>query len=165
MKKLFRQELRFKDENGKDFPDWDEKRLEDVLAYEQPTNYIVSSTDYKEFNQIPVLTAGKTFVLGYTNETDGIFKKGLPVIIFDDFTTASRLVDFPFKIKSSAIKILKPKQDTTDIRFVFLSMRRIEFTPTTHKRHYISEYSKSAIPFPSLPEQNKTCLSLKVIRQ
>ncbi len=33
-----------------------------------------------------------------------------PVIIFDDFTTDSRFVDFPFKIKSSAMKILRVKR-------------------------------------------------------
>lgn len=31
MQKIFSQELRFKDDNGNNFPDWEEKRLEDVL--------------------------------------------------------------------------------------------------------------------------------------
>ena len=54
---------------------------------------------------IPVLTAGKSFVLGYTNETQGVYTQ-VPVVIFDDFTTDSKYVDFPFKAKSSAMKIL-----------------------------------------------------------
>ena len=93
------------------------KRLNEVLDYEQPTNYIVKSTDYKDSYPIPVLTAGKSFILGYTNETDGIFpaSKTNPVIIFDDFTTEFKYVDFPFKVKSSAIKILK--SNTCNIRY------------------------------------------------
>ena len=89
-----------------------QKKLElnDIVTYQQPTPYIVQSTDYMESGDIPVLTPGKTFVLGYTKEKTGIFSGPFPVIIFDDFTTASKLVDFPFKVKSSAMKILLPKK-------------------------------------------------------
>ena len=88
---------------------WTFVRLENVLIYEQPTPYIVESTDYNNSYPTPVLTAGKSFIIGYTNETSGI-KTNLPVIIFDDFTTESKYVDFPFKVKSSAMKILTTEQ-------------------------------------------------------
>ena len=87
---------------------WAVCRLEDILDYEQPQAYIVNSTDYSDEYDTPVLTAGKSFIIGYTNETNGICDR-LPVIIFDDFTTDSKLVDFPFKVKSSAMKILRTK--------------------------------------------------------
>ena len=74
--------------------EWEEKMFGDCLDYEQPQKYLVSTDSYKK-DGIPVLTAGKTFVLGYTDDNYGIYTQ-LPVIIFDDFTTASRFVDFPF---------------------------------------------------------------------
>ena len=77
----------------------------DTVDYIQPTPYLVASTNYSDDYSTPVLTAGKTFVLGYTNEINGIYSN-LPVVIFDDFTTDSKFVDFPFKAKSSAMKIL-----------------------------------------------------------
>ena len=46
--------------------------LEDVLDYEQPQAYIVKTVDYSDDFQTPVLTPGKSFVLGYTSETFGI---------------------------------------------------------------------------------------------
>ena len=95
MQKIFSQEIRFKDENEEDFPEWEEKTLGSVVDYEQPTKYIVETTDYDSCYETPVLTAGKTFILGYTNETHGIFTNSLPVIIFDDFTTSIQFVDFP----------------------------------------------------------------------
>ena len=102
------------------------RKLGEVLEYEQPTKYLVSSTDYKDEYTIPVLTAGKSFVLGNTNEKNGIFpKEKLPVIIFDDFTTAIKFVDFPFKVKSSAMKILHAKKNEADIRFLFYKMLTI----------------------------------------
>jgi type I restriction enzyme M protein len=94
-------------------------KLGDVLDYEQPTKYIVKSVNYDNSYNIPVLTAGKTFILGYTDEEEGIFKNNLPVIIFDDFTTATKFVDFPFKVKSSAMKILKVKEDKADIEYLY----------------------------------------------
>ncbi len=132
------------------------KKLGEVLEYEQPTNYLVSSTDYKDEYAIPVLTAGKTFVLGNTNEKNGIFpKEKLPVIIFDDFTTAIKFVDFPFKVKSSAMKILHAEKNEADIRFLFYKMLTIKFAHDQHKRYWISECSNFKIPLPPLNIQKQ----------
>ncbi|MEI0700204.1 hypothetical protein R4K92_14910 [Brachyspira intermedia] len=83
--------------------------LNSVIDYEQPSKYIVQDTKYNNDYDVPVLTAGQSFILGYTNEKDGIYKanKKEPVIIFDDFTTSFHWVDFNFKVKSSAMKMLK----------------------------------------------------------
>lgn len=121
-----------------------------LLSYEQPGPYLVGSAEYSQ-SGIPVLTAGKTFVLGYTRENDGIYAE-LPVIIFDDFTTATQYVDFPFKAKSSAMKILTAKPGV-DIRWVFEKMQNVKFNAVDHKRRWITEYSKIEIPTPSLEEQ------------
>jgi len=136
---------------------WQTKKLEEVLEYEQPTQYIVSSTSYKEDYETPVLTAGKSFILGKTKEKKGIFPaKDLPVIIFDDFTTATKFVDFPFKVKSSAMKILHPVKNISDAKFLFYIMQNISFDHTgIHKRYWISEYSKIEIPLPALAEQKR----------
>ncbi|MBI3512272.1 MAG: restriction endonuclease subunit S [Bacteroidetes bacterium] len=154
LQKIFSQELRFKNEKGKSFSEWSSTPLSDLLDYEQPTKYLVASTDYDDNYQTPVLTAGKTFVLGYTNETEGIYNNELPVIIFDDFTTAFKFVDFPFKAKSSAMKILKPKAGV-NIEFVYEAMRNIEYEIGGHERHWISKYSKIEVPIPSPEEQKR----------
>lgn len=125
-----------------------------LLEYEQPSKYIVESTDYNDSYLTPVLTAGKTFVLGYTNEQDGIYDN-LPVIIFDDFTTASRYVNFPFKVKSSAMKILKPNLDLVDPKYIYYRMQIINIDHSTHKRYWIQQYSKIKISIPTLPEQKR----------
>ena len=132
---------------------WCKCLLEDIVKYEQPQAYIVNSTDYNDSYLTPVLTAGKSFIIGYTNEIEGIYQN-TPCIIFDDFTTDSKLVDFPFKVKSSAMKILKVTDDI-EIEYVamFMSIKRL--IGDTHKRYWISEYSKLCIPIPPKEEQKR----------
>jgi type I restriction enzyme S subunit len=129
-------------------------KLDDVLKYEQPTNYIVESINYNNSFPIPVLTAGKSFILGYTDETYGVYND-VPVIIFDDFTTAFHYVDFPFKVKSSAMKILKPVKEKADLRYLYYKMHTISVDTDLHKRYWISKYSQLQIPLPPLEQQKK----------
>ena len=143
-------------------PEWEMVELGAILRYEQPTNYLVESTDYKDEYKTPVLTAGKSFLLGYTDEKKGVFQKeNLPVIIFDDFTTATKFVNFPFKVKSSAMKILKA-YGSVNIRFVFHIMQEIKFSPGQHKRYWISQYSKFKIPLPPLEVQEQIVADIEL---
>ena len=135
--------------------------LEDITEYEQPQPYIVQDTSYSDMYTIPVLTAGKSFILGYTNEDFGIYEN-VPTIIFDDFTTDSRLVEFPFKVKSSAMKIIQVKRGL-NIEYVALFMSITRLIGETHKRYWISEYSKIAFPFPPLDEQKRIVKKVKAL--
>ncbi|EAF3070722.1 restriction endonuclease subunit S [Listeria monocytogenes] len=136
---------------------WEEISLGDIIDYEQPTKYIVKSISYGDNFGIPVLTAGKSFRLGYTNEVYGIKNASLnlPVIIFDDFTTSSQYVDFSFKVKSSAIKILSLKKETADFYFVYNNLKNINYLPQSHERHWISKFVKFKVYQPSYEEQTK----------
>ena len=132
------------------------KKLGDILDYEQPSKYIVTSTDYVE-KGVPVLTAGQSFILGYTEEENGIYEasKEAPVIIFDDFTTSFHWVTFNFKVKSSAMKMLRPRKRDVDFRFVFYAMKCIKYETMDHARQWISKYSLLEIPVPLIEVQRK----------
>ena len=132
--------------------------LENIIEYEQPADYIVSSTNYDNSYLTPVLTAGKSFIIGYTDEKNGIYSK-LPCIIFDDFTTASKLVNFPFKVKSSAMKILQVNQNIS-IKYVAAFMSITQLIGDTHKRYWISEYSKLSISIPPKEEQERIVVAI-----
>lgn len=130
--------------------------MKDLFNYDQPQPYIVKNTEYDDAFSTPVLTAGQSFILGYTNEKFGVkdASKDNPVVIFDDFTTSSHYVDFPFKIKSSAMKLLtlkNPKED--NIYFAFNVLRNIEYVPANHNRHWISTFSKLNVLVPNADEQ------------
>ena len=120
--------------------------ISDVLSYEQPQPYIVENTEYTA-EGIPVLTANKAFVLGYTSEINGIYDKG-DCIIFDDFTLDCKYVDFPFKVKSSAIKILTAKNKEL-LRYTFEFLKYLDLSTEEHKRHYIAETQNQEFILPT----------------
>ena len=132
-------------------------KISSVIEYEQPSKYIVKTTNYRADFDTPVLTAGKSFILGYTNETENLYNASTenPVIIFDDFTASFNWVDFSFKVKSSAMKILTLKGDKTTLRYIFHIMNQIGYFSDAHKRLWISTYSEIQIPLPPLPVQEE----------
>lgn len=132
------------------------KKIGDIADYEQPTKYIVKSTKYDDSFATPVLTAGQSFILGYTDELDNIYlaSKDSPVIIFDDFTGAIQWVDFPFKVKSSAMKMITAKLNVL-IRYLYHWMALLGFSSSEHKRLWISTYSNFEIPVPPLEVQSE----------
>ena len=152
MQQIFTQKIRFKKPNGTDYPKWQQNRLGDVLSYEQPTKYIVESTEYNDSYKTPVLTAGKSFILGYTNETKGIYQNA-ECIIFDDFTTASKYVNFHFKVKSSAMKILTQKNQDNSLKVIHELLQLVYYPTYDHKRYWISEFEDLTINLPHPDEQ------------
>jgi len=134
--------------------DYEMVKLGRILSYEQPTKYIVQDSQLNTAGKVPVLTANKAFILGYSEEISGI-KEDLPVIIFDDFTTDKKFVDFKFKVRSSAMKLLSTRSIENDAYYVFSAMEQIDFPVLDHKRYWISEYQYIQIPLPRSEEQKR----------
>ena len=138
--------------------------LGDITKYEQPTKYLVATKSYSDEFDTPVLTAGKTFVLGYTDEVDGIYKASeSPVIIFDDFTTANKWVDFDFKVKSSAMKMITSKDEgTVLLKYIYYWLNTLpsDFVDGDHKRQWIGNYTSKKVPIPC-PDNPKKSLEIQ----
>ena len=150
--------------NGKNVPElrfsgfteaWEQRKLGEIFEYERPDKYIVESEEYSENSNTPVLTANKAFILGYTDE-DNVYKKEKESVIFDDFTLDSKFVDFPYMVKSSAIKILTLKNKNRDnLRFSFELLNSTKFDMLGHARHYISVVQPREVLTPNKQEQDK----------
>ena len=145
------------------------KALGEVAKYEQPTKYLVQSTNYSDDFATPVLTAGKTFILGYTDEINGIYRASkTPVIIFDDFTTANKWVDFDFKAKSSAMKMITSINDSKFIlKYVYYWLNTLpsELIDGDHKRQWISNFCNKKIPIPCPKNPEKSlAIQAEIVR-
>lgn len=132
---------------------WTKTTISNCLFYEQPQKYIVHSEHYSNTYKTPVLTANKAFILGYTNEQDGIYDKG-DVLIYDDFTMEVKYVNFPFKVKSSTIKMLTP-QSGIDLYFMFTLLQFLGLKPEGHQRSYISILEPMEVNIPCYEEQTR----------
>ena len=133
--------------------DWEQRKFGEIFKYSRPDSCIVSNTEYLDYGKTPVLTANKAFVLGYTNELRTFNNKS---IIFDDFTLESKYVDFPYMVKSSAIKILEVRDENKDDLFFnynLLNSTKIEILG--HARHYISIVQPTVVRSPLTHEQKK----------
>lgn len=133
--------------------DWEQRKFGDLFEYERPDAYIVKSDNFNNDFNMPVLTANKAFILGYTNEENSYNK---PSIIFDDFTLDRKYVDFPYMLKSSAIKILTSKNQH-NLRFLFERLNSTRFEVLGHARHYISVVQNTTTLCPSVDEE--VCIS------
>lgn len=149
MQNLLTGKVRFKE--FKDLS-WEDFEIGELLDYEQPVKFLSEPIELLK-EGVPVLTANKSFLLGYTDDRTGVYTQ-LPVVIFDDFTTDTKFVNFPFKVKSSAIKLLQPKHKNVNLRFVFERMKLIRTNINDHKRRFISEYQFHTISIPSIKEQD-----------
>ena len=137
--------------------DWEQRKVGEIFKYEQPQPYIVKCTEYDDINEIPVLTAGQSFILGYTDEEFGIKEVSdeNPLIIFDDFTTSSHYVNFPFKVKSSAIKLLTLNTKKDNINCAFNALQGITYVPISHERHWISIFSSFDVLLPKSNDEQE----------
>ena len=132
---------------------WEQRKFQDIFSFERPDNYIVKSDKYSNEYTMPVLTANKAFILGYTKENSPCTKTSL---IFDDFTLECKYVDFPYMVKSSAIKILTVKDSKKDdLRFSFERLNTTKIEILGHARHYISVVQPTETKTPKIAEQNK----------
>ena len=136
---------------------WEQRKLGEIFKYEQPQAYIVKSTEYDDTNEIPVLTAGQSFILGFTDEEFGIkeVSEKNPVIIFDDFTTSSHYVDFSFKVKSSAMKLLTLNNQKDNLNCTFNALQGVAYVPISHERHWISTFSKFDVLLPKSDDEQE----------
>ena len=84
------------------------------------------------------------------------------MIIFDDFTTECKYVDFPFKVKSTAMKILHPNNSAILSKYAYYLMKTIQVDHENHQRYWISTFSKEHILLPPLREQQRIidCIEL-----
>lgn len=81
MQKIFSQELRFKDESGKDYPEWEIKKLGEL--YKIVMGQSPKSINYTDDNSYPVLVQGNADIYNgnifpriYTKEITKLVKKG-----------------------------------------------------------------------------------------
>ncbi|WP_417480936.1 restriction endonuclease subunit S [Maricaulis sp.] len=155
MQKLFSQELRFKREDGSDYPDWEEKRLGDVCDVDWGNTSLTKSA-YVEGGQYIAVSA-----TGCDGRIDMFeHQAGTPVLSAIGANCGKMfLPDEPF----TAIKNTMVFTGATNSNFLYYSLCQHRFSIQGAGQPFIGkkDTEKSTIRMPGQPEQQKIadCLS------
>ena len=160
MQQIFSQELRFKDDNGNDFPDWEEKKLGDV-AQKKSSNISANKIEENIGDYIIYGASGILKMVDFYKEENDY------VSIVKDGAGVGRLLYCNGKSSVlGTLEIIKPKKDLNTY-FLFCLLNNIDFvkyvTGSTIPHIYFKDYSLEICGIPSVPEQTKIANFLSAI--
>ncbi|WP_437268957.1 restriction endonuclease subunit S [Staphylococcus aureus] len=135
MQKIFSQEIRFKDDNGNDYPEWESKKFLDIYKLVPSKNNQIKSSEVVENGIIPVVDQGKDIFLGYSNEKDKAIEDFDNVIVYGDHTTIIKYIKEPFIIGGDGVKLLE-SNDGSLIHYLYILLQYFNVKPEGYKRHY-----------------------------
>lgn len=135
MQKIFSQEIRFKDDNGNDYPEWESKKFLDIFKLVPSKNNQIKSSEVVENGIIPVVDQGKDIFLGYSNEKDKAIEDFDNVIVYGDHTTIIKYIKEPFIIGGDGVKLLE-SNDGSLIHYLYILLQYFNVKPEGYKRHY-----------------------------
>jgi type I restriction enzyme S subunit len=152
MQKIFSQQIRFKDDDGREFPKWEKKRLGEISVKKAST--ISANTIDENFGEYPVYGA-----TGFLKCVDFYIESNDYISIVKDGAGVGRLLYC--KGNSSVLgtlDIIKPKAGLNTF-FLYLLLSQIDFTKfitgSTIPHIYFKDYSKTILPIPIEKEQTK----------
>ena len=128
MQQLFSGKLRFKDEYGKAFPKWEEKRLGDISIFLDGKRKPIKGQDRVQM-QGSYPYYGASGIIDYIN--DYIFDEDIILLGEDGENIISRNLPLAFRVSGKCwvnnhAHVIKPNQ-TTDIDFLTYSLERINY--------------------------------------
>ncbi len=124
MQKIFSKEMRFKDDNGNDYPDWEEKKLGDVCEVRKGKQ--LNKEELTESGKYPCINGGIN-ISGYTDKFNTLENT---ITISEGGNSCGYINFFEVKFWSGghnySIEINNPKEANNDFLFQLLKFNEIE---------------------------------------
>lgn len=133
---------------------WKWTKLDDISIPVGTSKNKILKRDILTEGMIPVITQGKNFIDGYTNEIDKTVKLSSPVIMFGDHTRNVKFIDFDFVIGADGTKFFQPILINPKYLYYWTIFAADEIKNRGYGRHY-SLLKKELIPLPPLNEQDR----------
>ena len=152
MQKIFNQEIRFKDDDGSEFCDWEEKKLDDVLKTVSTKLYQIKNSDILSEGLFKVVDQGQKTIAGYSNDTEKVYSSG-DIIVYGDHTTIVKYIDFDFIVGADGTKLLNTTKDN-NLKYMYYNLVFNNIEAEGYKRHF-SILRNITLQIPSLKEQIK----------
>ncbi|NFI54969.1 restriction endonuclease subunit S [Clostridium botulinum] len=162
MQKIFSQEIRFKGENGEEYPEWKVRSFEELYLSISTKNYQIKSSEIQKEGALEVIDQGKEFICGFTNSIDKVFNQ-LPVIIYGDHTTNVKFRDKEFVVGADGTKLLTNKNKDNNLKFLYYVLYFNNIKPEGYKRHFSILKQLNLNIASSLEEQQKISTFLSTL--
>ena len=152
LQQLFSQNLRFKDDAGNCYPNWNHLNFDKIFKSISTRKYQIKSSEILDIGKIAVIDQGKEKIAGYSNETLKKFVD-IPVIVYGDHTTNLKYAENEFIVGADGIKLLKSKIES-NLKYLFYCLYYFNIEPEGYKRHF-NILRNVNLPLPFLSEQIK----------
>lgn len=152
MQKIFNQKIRFKADDGSEFCDWEEKKLDDVLKTVSTKLYQIKNSDILSEGLFKVVDQGQKTIAGYSNDTEKVYSSG-DIIVYGDHTTIVKYIDFDFIVGADGTKLLNTTKDN-NLKYMYYNLVFNNIEAEGYKRHF-SILRNITLQIPSLKEQIK----------
>lgn len=136
-------ERRFPEFLGGD--EWEVEKVASLVSTVTPPKKLLSS-DYLEEGAYPVIDQSQSEICGWTNDSQALINKSLPLIIFGDHTCALKLAEEPFAQGADGIKILKTKS-LIETHYLYQFLQFNPLVMESYKRHF-STLKEKLVCFP-----------------
>lgn len=118
----------------------------------------IDKKDYLKSGKYPIIDQSETFISGFWDNDEDVFKIKKPVVLFGDHTRIFKYVDFDFVLGADGIKILQPIE-SVDPKFFYYIVSNIDLPNLGYSRHF-KELKRKKIPLPPLPVQQELVVRL-----
>lgn len=142
----------FPDENGKPYKSsggqmvWNEKLKREIpegwevcsigdIIDKYPSTRRYDTDEYLADGNYPIIDQGDKYIVGFTNETDGLLNR-LPAVVFGDHSTRVKYVERPFARGADGTQILYSKYPNVGPRFLFLCVSAMQIPNPGYSRHF-----------------------------
>ncbi len=132
---------------------WEWIRISDSYYSIGAKNNQLQTKDYKQSGSFPIIDQGKTFIAGYSDDSEKILRVGAPVVIFGDHTKNIKYVDFDFIIGADGVKVLKPYTSILS-KFFYFVIRSYVIPHRGYARHF-GLLNENLLPVPPHAEQKR----------
>lgn len=124
----------------------------------------ILQSEYKHIGKYPIVDQSIHFIAGYTDDENKVLINPLPVIIFGDHTRIFKYIDFPFAIGADGTKLIFPKKDILEPKFLYFYFLNLDIPSKGYNRHF-KFLKEKYILLPPLTEQQKMASVLSTIQE